>query len=109
MYATVTLRLSVVKGRSIKGPEFMTRAPTTSKAGGMGYYATSGDGPDLGENVRNAVSRMVDYLMAERGLSQIEAYVLCSAAGDVKVPVPVLGEGHSGLVMFSMPLSVFVG
>lgn len=107
----MTLRLSVVKERSIKGPEFMTQAPTTSKAGGMGYYATSGDGPDLGENVRNAVSRMVDYLMAERGLSQIEAYVLCSAAGDLKVPVPVpvLGEGHSGLVTFSMPLSVFVG
>ena len=106
---TVSLRLSVLKGRSIKGPEYMTQAPTTSKTDGMGYYATTGDGPDLAENVRNAVRRMVDYLMTERGLRQIEAYVLCSAAGDLKVSVPVLGEGHSGLVTFSMPLSIFVG
>ena len=47
---------------------------------------------------------MVDYLMAERGLTQIEAYVPCSAVGDLKVSVPALHEGHSGLVTFDMPL-----
>ena len=46
---------------------------------------------------------MVDYLMAERGLKQIEAIVLCSAVRDPKVSAPALGEGHPGLVTFGMP------
>ena len=32
---------------------------------------------------------------------------LCSVAGDLKIAVPVLGEGHASNVTFHMPLSVF--
>ena len=105
---TVSLRLSVLKGRSISAPEYKIPGPTTSKTDGMGHYATSGNGLELSENVRNAVRRMVDYLTTERGLTPIESYILCSVAGDLKISVPVLGDGHSSLVTFQLPYSVFV-
>jgi len=105
----VTLRLSVRKGRSIRAPQFETYSPTTSKSQGMGYLSTSSPGDDLQENLRNAVRDMVDLLEAEHGLSRLEAYLLCSVAGDARISVPVLGQSHTGFVTFSMPRSVFVG
>lgn len=105
----VTLRLSVRKGRSINAPQFETYSPTTSKSQGMGYLSTSSPGDDLQENLRNAVRDMVDLLEAEHGLSRLEAYLLCSVAGDARISVPVLGQSHTGFVTFSMPRSVFVG
>lgn len=105
----VTLRLSVRKGRSIRAPQFETYSPTTSKSQGMGYLSTSSPGDDLQENLRNAVRDMVDLLEAEHGLSRLEAYLLCSVAGDARISVPVLGQSHTGFVTFSMPRGVFVG
>lgn len=105
---TVTLRLRVLKGRSIPRPQFVTRGPVTSQVDRMGYYATSAAGTDLAEDVRNAVRDMIDHLEAEHGLTRVEAYILCSAAGDLKIAVPVLGTGHAGLVTFHMPRSIFV-
>jgi acetamidase/formamidase len=105
----VTLRLSVDKGRSIRAPQFETYSPTTSKTHGMGYVSTSSPGDDLHENLRNAVRDMVDLLEAEHGLSRLEAYLLCSVAGDARISVPVLGQSHTGFVTFNMPRSIFVG
>lgn len=105
----VTLRLSVDKVRSIRAPQFETYGPTTSKTQGMGYLSTSSPGDDLHENLRNAVRDMVDLLEAEHGLSRLEAYLLCSVAGDARISVPVLGQSHTGFVTFNMPRSVFVG
>ena len=104
-----TLRLNVRKGRSIRAPQFATTGPTLSKADGMGYLSTSSPGDDLQEGIRDAVRDMVDLLEEQFGLSRIEAYVLCSAAGDLKVSVPKMAPSHSGFVTFNMPRSVFVG
>ncbi len=41
--------------------------------------------PDLDEAARIATREMIDYLVAEKGLSRDEAYVLCSAAVDLRV------------------------
>ncbi|WP_280243493.1 acetamidase/formamidase family protein [Nocardia abscessus] len=106
---TVTLRISVVKGRSIRAPQFITYAPTTSKVDGMGYYVTGAAGLDLQDGVRRAVSDMIEYLQAEYGLNRIDAYMLCSVAGDLKIAVPVLGPGHASFVTFHMPRSIFAG
>lgn len=105
----VTLRFSIRKGRSIRAPQFETNGPTTSKTQGMGYISTSSPGPDLHENLENAVRDMVDLLEAAYGLSRLEAYLLCSVAGDARISVPVLGPSHTGFVTFNMPRSVFVG
>ena len=74
----------------------------------MGYYATTATGPDLAEGVRTAVRTMIDRLEL-LGLSRTEAYILCSVAGDLKIAVPVLGQGHASNVTFHIPKSVFVG
>ena len=105
----VTLRLSVHKGRSIRAPQFESFAPTTSKTQGMGYLSTSSPGEDLQDDLRNAVRDMVDLLETDYGLSRLDAYLLCSVAGDARISVPVLGQSHTGFVTFNMPRTVFVG
>jgi acetamidase/formamidase len=105
---TVTIRLSVVKGRSIRSVEAHTPRPTTSRIDGMGHYVTTGTGPDLHDNAKRAVRHMIDYLEAERGLSRMAAYILCSCAGDLKIAVPAMGPGHEANVSFHMPYSIFV-
>lgn len=106
---TVTLRFHVHKGRSIRAPQFETFGPTTSKVDGMGYLSTTAPAQDIDEGVTNAVHDMVQLLRARYRLSTVEAYVLCSAAGDLKISVPKLGPTHQSFVTFNMPRSVFVG
>ena len=54
------------------------------------------------------VRQMIDYLESERGLSRMDAYILCSCAGDLKIAVPAMGPGHEANVSFHMPYSIFV-
>ena len=44
----------------------------------QGYYITTGTGPDLMENAKNAVRDMIDWLVTDQDLSLHEAYTLCS-------------------------------
>jgi acetamidase/formamidase len=106
---TVTLRFRVRRGRSIRAPQFETDRPTTSRTDGMGYFSTSAPADDLDVGVTNAVHDMVELLGERHGLSTIEAYILCSAAGDLRISVPKLGPTHASLVTFNMPKSIFVG
>jgi acetamidase/formamidase len=106
---TVTLRFRLHKDRSIRAPQFETFGPTTDKVAGMGYFSTTAPAQDIDEGVTNAVHDMVELLQARYGLSRIEAYILCSAAGDLKISVPKLGPTHQSFVTFNMPRSVFVG
>ncbi len=106
---TVTVKISLRKGRSIPGVQFVTNGPTTSKSDGMGYYVTTAEGPDLQVGAERSVRYMIDHLESEHGLSRTDAYMLCSVAGDLKISVPVLGESHTSLVAFYMPHSVFIG
>ena len=40
---------------------------------------------DIREATRSAVRNMIAYLVAEHGLDRVEAYILCSVAGDLKM------------------------
>lgn len=106
---TVTLRFDLHRDRTIRSPQFETSGPTTSKVDGMGYFSTTCAGPDIDEGVTNAVHDMVDVLAARYGLTRPQAYILCSAAGDLKISVPKLGPTHASFVTFNMPRSIFVG
>ncbi len=106
---TVTIRLSVLKGRRIRSVECDISGATTRKHAGMGYHVTTAAGQDLHEGAQNAVREMIDYLHEVRGLTRTEAYMLCSVAGDLKIAVPVMGPGHASNVTFHMPLGVFSG
>jgi acetamidase/formamidase len=68
------------------------------------YYAVTAFGVTLDEAARKATEYMIDYLVAEHGLSEQEAYMLCSLAGDLKI-AEVVDVPHV-LVAMHMPKEV---
>jgi acetamidase/formamidase len=106
-----TLRFSVIKNRVIAGPRAMVPAadPTqlamTAEMREHGYYLTTGTGPDLMENAKNAVRDMIDWLVTDEGLSLHEAYTLCSVVGDLKISETV--DLPNWLVSMTFPRGIF--
>jgi len=70
-----TFELRVRKGRRLRWP----RAETPT------HYIAMGLHEDLDEATRLATREMIDFLVAEKGLSRDEAYMLCSLAADLHV------------------------
>jgi acetamidase/formamidase len=89
------LQLTVRKDLSLTWP----RAETAE------YYISMGTDPELAEATRIAIQEMVDFLVAEKGLTAHQAYQLTSIAGDIAitqlVDLPNLG------VHVKMPKSIF--
>jgi acetamidase/formamidase len=81
----VTLKFELVKGANLAFPRFRTSGPVTRHLDAEGYEVTTGVGPDLMEGARAAVSGMIDLLSARHGLSAVDAYMLCSVCGDLRV------------------------
>lgn len=69
------------------------------------YYAVTGFATTIDEAARKATRYMIDYLVAEHGLTREEAYVLCSLAGDLKISETV--DVPHMLVSMHMPKSIF--
>jgi acetamidase/formamidase len=82
----------------------MTPSPLT-KTDTMGYFATTGIGPDLMEASRQAIRHMVDVLVHQHRLTREEAYVLCSVAVDLKISEIV--DAPNWIVAAYLPLSIF--
>lgn len=101
----LTLRFGLVKNANFKSPRFQTAGPLNPKFDGMGYYATTGVGPDLYLNAQEAVRAMIDWLGKEKGLTPEDAYLLCSAVGDLKISEIV--DQPNWIASFYMPLGVF--
>jgi acetamidase/formamidase len=83
-----SLRFNLHKGRSLRPWSYQFVTPPGSlqpKYDEKGYFATSALGPDLMENAKNAICDMIGWLVAEKGLSREDAYVLCSLAVDLKI------------------------
>jgi acetamidase/formamidase len=99
------LRLTVRKDVKVTAPEFLTAGPLAQSTNTGPYYATDGVGPDLMVAARDAVRRMIDYLGREHGLAPIDAYLLCSVAGDLKISEVV--DAPNWIVTTYFPLSVF--
>lgn len=70
------------------------------------YYAVTGFATTIDEAARQATRYMIDYLVAEHGLTREEAYVLCSLAGDLKISETV--DVPHMLVSMHMPKSIFL-
>lgn len=101
-----SLRFNLRKGHTIPSPQFIVkRTPISVHDTDAGYFATTGVGPDLMEDAKNAVRRMIDWLVRERGLTPEDAYLLCSIAGDLKISEIV--DQPNWIVSFFMPLSIF--
>jgi acetamidase/formamidase len=100
----VTFRFNLIKGWSLPEPQLLAASPLTT-VDTAGYYVTTGHGEDLLENARTAVRYMIEYLVKRSGLSREEAYVLCSAAVDLKISNAVCLPNR--IVSAYLPLSIF--
>jgi acetamidase/formamidase len=69
------IRVSVEKGRGLKGPRALTPE----------HFVVLSYGQQLEPAMRDAVGQMVDFLVQEKGLAPYDAYTLLSLAGDVRI------------------------
>ncbi|GAB0114474.1 acetamidase/formamidase family protein [Acidisoma sp. C75] len=102
---SVVLTLDLIKQTPLATPRFTTPGPVTRHLDAAGYEVTTGIGPDLMEGARGAVSRMIDLLGREHGLTAIDAYMLCSVAADLRISCIV--DQPNWLVSLYFPRSVF--
>ncbi|HEX6303880.1 MAG TPA: acetamidase/formamidase family protein [Anaerolineales bacterium] len=101
---TVTLKFGVRKDLAVNEVQFQTPSPLT-KMDSQGYHATTAHGPDLMENAKRATRYMIDWLVANKGLTHSQAYILCSEAADLKISQIV--DAPNFIVSAYMPLSIF--
>jgi amidase len=101
----VVLTLDLVKGANLPAPRFTTPGPVTRHLDEKGYEATTGIGPDLMAAARDAVSGMIDLLCAQRGMAAVDAYMLVSTCGDLRISEIV--DEPNWVVSFYFPRCVF--
>lgn len=101
----VTLTFDLVKGAHLPAPRFRTPGPVARHLDGKGYEVTTGIGPDLMTAAREAVARMIDHLAATRGMAPVEAYMLVSTCGDLRISEVV--DLPNWVVSFYFPRVVF--
>lgn len=101
----LALRFELIKQQALAFPRFRTRGPVTRHLDAEGYEVTTGIGPDLMEAARGAVRSMIDLLTRERGMSAIDAYLLSSVCGDLRISEIV--DRPNWTVSFYFPRIVF--
>jgi acetamidase/formamidase len=101
----VALQFDLLKGQSLSYPRFRTRGPVTRHLDAKGYEVTTGIGPDLMLAARAAVRSMIDLLGREHGMSAIDAYLICSVCGDLRISEIV--DLPNWTVSFYFPRVVF--
>jgi acetamidase/formamidase len=102
---SISVRLTVLKGRPyIKTPHFNTSKLSENEE----YYFTTGRlgssvrgpinrlGPGVDSDIRTAtraaVRHMIEFLCFEYNMDRVDAYMLCSVAGDLKLHEVVSGS-----------------
>ena len=81
----VALRFDLIKQTPLTYPRFTTHGPVTRHFDASGYEVTTGIGPDLMQAARDALRSMIDLLTREQGMPAIDAYLLCSVCGDLRM------------------------
>ncbi len=79
------LTLDLVKGEKLQMPRFTTPGPVARHLDGKGYEVTTGVGEDLMEGARAALSQMIDLLASRYNMNAVDAYMLCSVCGDLRI------------------------
>ncbi|MDR5671765.1 acetamidase/formamidase family protein [Halalkaliarchaeum sp. AArc-GB] len=101
----VTARFTLRTDMSIEQPQFETSGPFTPTGHDEQMYATTGISDDLMDATKKATLHMIEYLAGERGLTRGEAYILCSAAMDLKISEVV--DAPNWTVTAYIPESIF--
>ena len=102
---TVAAKFELVKNARLAFPRFTTPGPVARHMDGKGYEATTGIGPDLMEASRAAVSGMIDLLSSRYNMNPVDAYMLCSVCGDLRISEIV--DMPNWVVSFYFPRIVF--
>ncbi len=101
----VALEFDLIKQTPLAYPRFTTPGPVTSHFDAKGYEATTGIGPDLMEAARAAVRSMIDLLGRQQGMPALDAYMLCSVCGDLRISEIV--DLPNWTVTFYVPRVIF--
>lgn len=99
------LTLDLVKGANLAMPRFTTPGPVTRHLDAKGYEVTTGVGPDLMTGARQAVADMVELLAGRYNLRPVDAYMLLSTCGDLRISEIV--DMPNWVVSFYFPRVVF--
>jgi acetamidase/formamidase len=101
----VALRFDLLKRQPLAFPRFRTPGPVTHHLDAHGYEATTGIGPDLMQAARAAVRSMIELLVREHGMPAVDAYMLCSVCGDLRISEIV--DLPNWTISFYVPRLVF--
>lgn len=102
----VTIRVDLRRDVQLESPHFLvSTALERPTAAAAGYYATTGIGPDLMVAAQSAVRQMIAHLGSSHGLSEQDAYGLCSVAVDLKISEVV--DKPNWVVSAFLPLDLF--
>ncbi|MDH3708724.1 MAG: acetamidase/formamidase family protein [Cyclobacteriaceae bacterium] len=91
----IVYEIELIKGRTIPEPQYET----------ADYYAVTAFGTTLDIAAKKATEFMVDHLVHQRNLTEEEAYMLCSLAGDLHI-AEVVDLPHV-LVAMHIPKNIF--
>ncbi len=99
-----SLRLTLVKQPSAV-PAFFTPGGASAAAESAGNFCTMGLAPDLMEGARTATRAMISWLGSEHGLAPVDAYMLCSLAGNLRI-LEVVDAGVWNVAL-CLPVGIF--
>jgi len=105
MNARVTLRFGLERARRLAEPRLRTSGSLAGSNNRGAHFATTAHGPDLFAAAQQATRYMIEHLMAGRGLSREESYILCSVAVDLKISEIV--DAPNWIVSAFLPESIF--
>ena len=103
--ARVTLSFALHRSFTLEYPAYEVAGALARGVNERGYYATTGIGPDLMAATCDAVRGMIAHLGRTRDLAPLEAYALCSVAGDLKISEVV--DAPNWVVSFFLPHHIF--
>jgi acetamidase/formamidase len=101
----IAVKLELVKGANLKFPRYTTAGPVTRHLDAKGYEVATGIGPDLMTGARDAVAGMIDLLSRRHGVAPVDAYILCSVCGDLRISAIV--DAPNWVVSMYFPRVVF--
>jgi acetamidase/formamidase len=101
----VALQFDLLKREPLAYPRFRTPGPVTRHLDGKGYEVTTGIGPDLMQAARASVRSMIDLLGRRYAMPAVDAYLLCSVCGDLRISEIV--DIPNWTVSFYLPRIVF--
>jgi acetamidase/formamidase len=82
---SVALRFDLVKQSPLAFPRLITGGPVTRHLDERGYRVSTGIGPDLMDAARAAVRSTIDWITREYRMPAMDAYMLCSVCGDLRI------------------------